>query len=163
VNRDAAALSRSCRFGQTFAVPCFGNAAEIRPSVRLRESPNQGSRESRTGPITGRTNGTVHPHTRCRPKNIFKKSADFQKVEWRGGVSPPRSPRTGRERLRSSGSYHPIALRHDPNLPMGKQTTVPPRIATQTPRGLPHLGPVSLVFVLCPANQPHVQTAEGPP
>ena len=31
-----------------------------------------------------------------------------KKVEWRGGVSPPRSPRTGHARLRASGSYHPI-------------------------------------------------------
>ena len=30
--------------------------------------------------------------------------------EWRGGVSPPRSHRTGREPLSSSGSQYPAAL-----------------------------------------------------
>jgi hypothetical protein len=29
-----------------------------------------------------------------------------QDGEWRGGISPPRSPKTVRERLRSHGSYH---------------------------------------------------------
>jgi len=33
------------------------------------------------------------------------------RVEWRGGVSPPRSPRTGRESLNSSGSQYPV-VRH---------------------------------------------------
>jgi hypothetical protein len=38
-------------------------------------------------------------------------------VEWRGGIAPPRSPRTGREPLDSSGSCHPVALRRDSELP----------------------------------------------
>ena len=36
-------------------------------------------------------------------------------VEWRGGISPPRSPRTVRERLRSHGSYHPTVHGTAPN------------------------------------------------
>src|ERR1700733_12651793 len=31
-------------------------------------------------------------------------------VEWRGGISPPRSPKTGHEPLDSSGSYRPTAV-----------------------------------------------------
>ena len=42
--------------------------------------------------------------------------------EWREGISPSRSPKTGHESLDSSGSCHPIALRHDADLPVSKQT-----------------------------------------
>ena len=76
--------------------------------------------------------------------------------EWRGGISPPRSPRTGRERLHSSGSYHPIALRHDFDLPVRKQTAALPGDFSQTVRGLSLTGSISLVFAPCPANQPSV-------
>ena len=34
----------------------------------------------------------------------------MQVGEWRGGVAPPRSPRTGREPLDSSGSYRPVVM-----------------------------------------------------
>ena len=34
-------------------------------------------------------------------------------VEWRGGIAPPRSPRTGREPLGSSGSYRPAGGARD--------------------------------------------------
>jgi hypothetical protein len=37
--------------------------------------------------------------------------ASRSSVEWRGGIAPPRPPRTGREVLVSSGSYHPAGSR----------------------------------------------------
>ena len=44
---------------------------------------------------------------------------DLRAVEWRGGISPPRSPRTVRERLRSYGSSHPT-LGISTQLPVSK-------------------------------------------
>ena len=47
--------------------------------------------------------------TKMFPQLLIQRLAPTlgNEVEWRGGVAPPRSPRTGREPLDSSGSYRP--------------------------------------------------------
>src|SRR5437763_1413857 len=86
-----------------------------------------------------------------------------RKVSSAGEFRRPCSPRTGREPLDSSGSRHPVALRHDSHLPVRKQPTVLSRQTAEPvhcPRGT---GPESFVFASCPAYQPPLQTAEGAP
>src|SRR5262245_16242011 len=83
--------------------------------------------------------------------------------EWRGGIAPPRSPRTGREPLDSSGSRHPVALRHDTDLPVGEEADILPRHVAQPTCGPSLAESVSLVFPTCPANQPPMQASEGSP
>ena len=51
------------------------------------------------------------------------------------GSFTPRSPRTGHEPLDSSGSCHSIALRHNADLPVSKQTAPLPRQLAQPMRG----------------------------
>ena len=79
------------------------------------------------------------------------------------GSFTPHSARTGREPLDSSGSCHSIALRHDADLPVSKQTMLVPRHLAQPVCGPSLADSVSLVFATCPANQPPIQSLEGSP
>src|SRR5438105_5189377 len=80
--------------------------------------------------------------------------------EWRGGVSPPRSRRTGRESLDSSGSHHHVphaGLRRPrgwtPNLPVGEEFRLHPFDGLQPARRTAFVGSESLIFPLCPTHQ----------
>ena len=83
--------------------------------------------------------------------------------EWRGGISPPGPPRTGRESLDSSGSYHPVVERPlgRPCDPVSRAESSPLRVVLlvkpdDTPPSLhPRYGISSLlrsVPPLCPAS-----------
>ena len=65
------------------------------------------------------------------------------------GSFTPRSPRTGREPLDSSGSRHSIALRHDTDLPVCKQTVPLQLLRIVPPLCLASVLSASRVLRLC--------------
>ncbi len=54
--------------------------------------------------------GRREPRVQAPTNSATIKLRDYR-GEWRGGVSPPRSPRTGREPLGSSGSQYPAVFK----------------------------------------------------
>jgi hypothetical protein len=75
-----------------------------RPRARGLLAPGtMGERSSQVGLLQ-----TLHRRPACDPLRQI-----LQTVEWRGGVAPPRSPRTGREPLSSSGSQYSAVDRRE--------------------------------------------------
>ncbi len=80
------------------------------------------------------------------------------RVESPGGIAPPGAHRSGRERLRSSGSYRPAVARQ--HRPVGEESRITQGDLANPVLGLPPMPSQAFVFRHRPARKAPVQIAQ---